>query len=80
MKVVVSLVATVFIFALAFIPTWIFLGVRSFSNPEGFWQNIALFGLGFWVFGGIQMVLAIAGVAVTTLAWLMIWDRYDRRG
>lgn len=44
------------------IPTWIFLLARYLLHPEGFWQNLLVYGLGFYVLGGFQVVLFIAAV------------------
>jgi hypothetical protein len=74
MKVILALIATVFIWVLALIPTWIFLGVKSFANPEGFWQNIVLLGVGVWVLGGIQMVFVIGGLAVSFSVWFYMFN------
>ncbi|MDP3792843.1 MAG: hypothetical protein Q8Q89_03900 [bacterium] len=77
MRFIFSFLITVVIWAVALIPLWIFLGAKSLANPDGFWQNIVLFGLGLWVLGGIQVVLFIGGVAVTVVVWLQM---YDKRG
>ncbi|OGL95726.1 hypothetical protein A2348_03805 [Candidatus Uhrbacteria bacterium RIFOXYB12_FULL_58_10] len=45
---VLSLVALV----LALIPTWMFVWVRSFASPDGFWQELALGVAGVYVAGG----------------------------
>ena len=46
-------VFTLVVIALALIPTWFFLFLRSIANPTGFWQNIVTFGLGIWLLGGL---------------------------
>ncbi|OGM98454.1 MAG: hypothetical protein A2915_00625 [Candidatus Yanofskybacteria bacterium RIFCSPLOWO2_01_FULL_41_34] len=74
MRFIIGLVATVFIWVFALIPVWIFLGARSFTNPEGFWQNIVLLGVGFWVLGGAQVVFAVVGLAATVVAWSHICE------
>lgn len=48
-----------------FLPTWIFLGIRYLAAPEGFWQNIVLFGLGVWFLGGLQILGFIVAVIIT---------------
>jgi len=46
-------------------PTWFFLIVRYLMSPEGFWQNLVLFGVAGWFLGGIQFIFVILGLAVT---------------
>jgi hypothetical protein len=50
---------------IALIPTWLYLIVRFLLNPEGFWQEFFLLGLGLYVLGTIQLFMALAGLAVT---------------
>ena len=58
-----------FVFIMAFlvvtlIPTWLFLLIRHFTDPNGFWQNLVLVGLGMWFLGGIQIILMFFWVGV----------------
>jgi len=58
-----------FVFIMAFlvvtlIPTWLFLLIRYFTDPNGFWQNLVLVGLGMWFLGGIQIILMFFWVGV----------------
>ena len=39
-----------------FIPTWIFLGMRMAVGPYGFWENLAILGIGLWALGGFQTI------------------------
>ncbi len=39
---------------LCFAPTELFILLRYFLKPVGFWQNIVLFGVGVWVLGIFQ--------------------------
>lgn len=64
-KLGVTLLATV----VAFVPAWIFLGIRSLAAPEGFWQNLALGVAGFWVLGGFQLFFLIALVIFLVEVW-----------
>ncbi|KKQ39800.1 MAG: hypothetical protein US56_C0012G0003 [Candidatus Moranbacteria bacterium GW2011_GWF2_37_7] len=50
---------TVGLLILALIPTWFFLGFRSLLAPSGFFQNLFVFGLGFYFLGVIQLILLI---------------------
>ncbi len=54
-KIGLALVGTV----IALIPTWIFLLMRHFLSPVGFWQNLVTVGLGYYLLGGIQLILLI---------------------
>lgn len=54
-KVFLSLLAFVF----CFIPTWIYLLVDALFEPNGFWQNIVLFGIGLYFLGALQLILFI---------------------
>lgn len=56
--------------ALALIPLWIWLVARWMLNPEGFWQNFVLFGVGVWLLGAVQL-----GLFVIWLFWLAaVWS------
>lgn len=41
-------------FVICFIPTWVFLLIRYLLNPQGFWENFAVFGAGVWILGAFQ--------------------------
>ena len=45
--------------AIALLPTWIYLLVKHFLSPEGFWQNAFLLGISVWFLGGLQIVILI---------------------
>lgn len=40
---------------LCFLPTEVFILLRWFLNPTGFWQNFAIFGAGVLLLGGFQI-------------------------
>lgn len=54
---------------IGFIPLWIFLFAKNALNPEGFWEKLAVTGLGIVALGGIQLFLFIV------LCWLLytVW-------
>lgn len=53
-----------------FIPTELYFLIRWVAEPEGFWQELALAGVGLFFLGFIQLVLAFAFIY-----WLfMVWD------
>ena len=64
-QVVVSLIASV----VAFIPLWLILLGRWLLEPEGFWQKLVLYGLGFYFLGFIQFILAIVLIGVLVAIW-----------
>ena len=45
--------------AIALLPTWIYLLVKFFFSPQGFWQNAFLLGISVWFLGGLQVVIFI---------------------
>lgn len=61
--------ATVIVVALMFIPTWIFLIAKSLLNPEGFWQTLVTYGLGFYFLAGIQIILLFVGFFLVSMVW-----------
>lgn len=46
-------------------PTWISALIYYFIGPSGFWQKLALLGMGLTFVGGIQFVLFIMWAAWT---------------
>jgi len=60
----VFLIIFALITAICGIPTWIFIIAKNMLNPVGFWQNLALYGLGFYFLMGIQVLLFIAWVVI----------------
>jgi hypothetical protein len=40
---------------LCFIPTEIFLLIYFLVSPNGFWQKFAVYGVGIWLLGGLQV-------------------------
>lgn len=55
--------------AIAGTPTWFWLLVKSLMEPEGFWQNLVVYGVGFYFLGGIQLVLLIGLIAFSIIIW-----------
>lgn len=64
-----KLATSVLVMAICLAPLWIFLLAKAAFNPTGFWQRLALAGLGLWVLGGIQI---FAGIGMLILL-LKIW-------
>lgn len=54
---------------IAGIPVWLYLIASNLLNPEGFWQNLVVLGIGLYVLGGFQILFGIG-----LLVWLWaIW-------
>lgn len=64
--VLLSIVA----FAACGSPLWVFLGVRSMADPEGFWQELAMGVVGYLVLGTFQLI----GLAVLILIMILVWS------
>lgn len=52
-------IAFIVVIIFCFIPSYIFFAIKYLVEPEGFWQNFAVYGLGMYVFGGVQVGLFI---------------------
>jgi hypothetical protein len=51
------------------IPTWLFLGIRYLSGPEGFWQNFALIIIYIWIGGVFQFILFFIWISGLLALW-----------
>ena len=51
--------------AVALIPFWLYLLARFLFNPEGFWENLVLAGIGLYIMGTIQFFMFCFGLAIT---------------
>lgn len=71
LKTLLSLIAI----AVAGLPTWIFLALRSALAPQGFWEQLAAGVIGYLVFGGIQIGLLFLLVFVMVAIWSFGPDR-----
>ncbi len=60
---------TLVIAVLVLIPTWIFLLAKSLLNPEGFWQTLVTYGLGFYFLAGIQFIMLVVGFFLIGMVW-----------
>lgn len=60
---------SVFGAAVALLPTWLFLLIRHFMSPVGFWQNLILTGVGLYFLGFIQFCLIIGLIAFLVPIW-----------
>lgn len=55
MTLVLKILISIFFLIVAFWPTWLFLLVKYLLAPDGFWQNLILFGVGFYFLGFLQI-------------------------
>ena len=54
-----GLVFAVFTLAIALLPLWAYLLVRSSLDPQTFWQKFLILGAGVYLLGGLQIILLI---------------------
>lgn len=60
---------TFIISVIGFMPVELYLLVKYFLSPEGFWQNLVLLGIGVWFLGVIQAILFILWVLLLFVLW-----------
>ena len=65
---VAKIIIAIIIWAVALIPTWIYIITRLLIDPAGFWQELALFCIFAIVIGWLQAILAIFGGVITIRA------------
>lgn len=58
-------------FVFAILPTLFWFFVKSVLAPDGFWQQFAVYGLGLFFLGGLQIVMLIMYLFLLATA---IWD------
>jgi len=61
--------ATLVLLVVGHIPIWFFLIARWLFEPVGYWQELALAGIGLWYLGGIQIILWIGLVVCLKALW-----------
>jgi len=77
-KLFCRLILSIILFILSCIPLGIFLGIKSSISPQGFWQQFAIYGLGIYLFGALQIILWILFCYV--LYWLMSGINFRKEG
>ena len=65
-KALISLVAGV----ICSWPLWVFMVIRSALEPVGFWENLAAGILGWWAFGGLQILFLVFWLFLLKVVWL----------
>jgi hypothetical protein len=53
------------IWVVALIPTYLFLLLKFVLAPVGFWQIVVTYGIGLFIFGGIQSVLLVIAIMLS---------------
>ena len=53
----------------ALIPLWLWLAIKYVAQPQAFWQNLVLAGLGSFFLGSIQVILIVCGAAFLFVIW-----------
>ncbi len=54
---------------LMLIPSWIFLLAKYLLAPQGFWQNLVLYGLGIYILGGFQVMFFLVWAFLMFSMW-----------
>lgn len=62
----------IIIIAIAGIPTWVWLTIRYLAEPNGFWQEAVVFGLGLYVLGAAQIGLLVIAVIISVIMWISV--------
>ena len=77
MKKILEIILLVLVFIVlnlvCFLPAGIFLLSYIFLNPQGFWQQFVLYGVGIWLLGGLQFVGLICFVVLWIKVILIKW-------
>ena len=63
-------ILSIIILAIGGIPTWMFLIAKHSLHPQGFWQNIAVYGLGFYFLCGLQFFFLIFAIILIVIVWM----------
>ena len=51
------------------LPTGTFFLARTMLNPEGFWQEFAVLGVGVYLLAGLQILFGIGGIVFLFIVW-----------
>ena len=74
MKTLIKLGFSVLATAVALIPLWFFLLVKTLLSPEGFWQKFVVYGTGTYLLCFIQLILC----SIWILVLIAIWEDLKR--
>ena len=68
----IKLVMGIIITVVCFVPMELYVTAKFLLNPQGFWQNFALLGVGIYVAGAAQIFLFIIWVVLVIA--IIDWD------
>lgn len=71
---VFKFIVSIFIFIFALIPTWVYLLIRWFIEPHGFWQEFAILAASSVALGWLQIILIVIGG--TIILQLLLEDNF----
>jgi hypothetical protein len=52
------------------IPLMLFLAIRAIAKPEGFLENVIIYGGGLYFLGAVQFVLFVGAVILSIALWM----------
>ncbi len=65
LKICISLITLI----VALLPFWMYLGAKSFFNPEGFLANLFVAGVAVYSLGALQIVLILLWLIIMSYMW-----------
>jgi len=65
-----NVLLSIVLFAICFIPLWIYLLARALLESQGFWQNLILTGIAAYLLGAAQFFLLLGLVFLLLAIWL----------
>ena len=69
-EIFVKIYFSIIVIIIGLIPLWIFLLIQNLLSPEGFWQNIFVYGVGLYFLGAFQFLLLFFLI----ICILKIWE------
>lgn len=69
MVTIVKTILSLISLAVALIPVWFFLFIKHLLDPTGFWQNLVIYGLGWYFLAGFQILFFVVWVIVFVAIW-----------
>ncbi len=69
MQTILNMFFSIISLVIALIPLWFFMLIKYLLAPQGFWQNLVIYGLGFWFLAAFQVVFLIFWIIVLIGIW-----------
>jgi hypothetical protein len=60
---------SIFVLFIWSIPGLLYLGARDLLNPEGFFAEFFVFGVGVWLLGGVFLILSLVCIILLFGVW-----------